>query len=191
MQHIMIDLETMGSTPTAAIVSIGAVAFDLESGELGKQFYKRVDLKSSVENGGTIDASTVQWWLRRDAAARSEIVADDAVNIRQALGELGCFILRNSPHPDAYLWARGTDFDFPILTSAMARIDLSPVWKYRNTRDVRTIEHAAISAGMDPRNAIPFEGDKHNALHDAIHQAKTVIHIWQALIKPHQPEQQL
>lgn len=190
MQHIMLDLETMDNKPTAAIVAIGAVVFDLDSGTLGKRFYQRVRLKDSQKHGGTIGADTVKWWLRQSAEARSEIATDDAVHIRQALGEMGCFILRNSPHPDAFIWAKGTDFDIPIITSAMDRIDLMPTWKFWNTRDVRTFEHAARDAGMDLRTAVPFDGEKHNALDDAIHQAKTVIHIWQQLMAPHRQSQQ-
>lgn len=190
MQHIMIDLETMDKPPAAAIVAIAAVAFDPEEGVIGKQFYQRINLESSAEHGGTIGADTVKWWLRQPAEARSEIISDDAVDVKRAIGELGCFILRNSQHPDAYIWARGTDFDITILTSAIARVGITPTWKFWNVRDVRTLEHAAIAAGMDPQTVVAFEGQKHHALHDAIHQAKTVIHIWQTLIKPHQQEQQ-
>ncbi len=32
---IMLDLETMGTGPNAAIVAIGAVAFDLQAGTIG------------------------------------------------------------------------------------------------------------------------------------------------------------
>ncbi|WP_436882821.1 3'-5' exonuclease [Enterobacter asburiae] len=188
MQHIMIDLETMDEPPAAAIVAIAAVAFDPEEGVIGKQFYQRVNLESSVRHGGTIGAETVKWWMRQPAEARSEIVSDDAVDIKRAIGELGCFILRNSQHPDAILWARRTDFDIPIITSAMERIDITPTWKFWNVRDVRTLEHAAIAAGMDPRTSVTFEGQRHHAMNDAIHQAKIVIHIWQTLIKPHQQE---
>lgn len=35
MKHVMLDLETMGNGPRAAIVSIGAVFFDPLTGELG------------------------------------------------------------------------------------------------------------------------------------------------------------
>ncbi|WP_337049237.1 3'-5' exonuclease [Serratia fonticola] len=189
MQHIMLNLETMDKTPTAAIVAIGAVVFDFDTGALGNRFYQRVDLKSSQQCGGTIGADTVKWWLRRSVEARSEITTDDAVHIRQALGELGCFILRNSPHSDNFIWAKGTDFDIPIIISAMDRIGLMPTWRFRNIRDVATLEHTARDVGMDLRTAVPFEGEKHNALHGAIHQARTVIHIWQQLMAPHRQSQ--
>lgn len=70
---VMLDLETMGQGPDAAIVAIGAVSFDLEAGKLGSEFYTVVDLTSSVEAGGKMDPSTVLWWLQQSEQARSEL----------------------------------------------------------------------------------------------------------------------
>ena len=73
-QHVMLDLETMGTGPTAAITAIGAVAFSVEAG-ITDTFYKKVDLESSVRNGGTMDPGTVIWWLGQSDAARKEMAA--------------------------------------------------------------------------------------------------------------------
>lgn len=35
MQHLMLDLETMGKKPNAPIVAIGAVLFSPRTGEIG------------------------------------------------------------------------------------------------------------------------------------------------------------
>ncbi|TXE33228.1 3'-5' exoribonuclease [Serratia marcescens] len=193
MQHIMLDLETMDKTPTAAIAAIGAVAFDLTTGTLGKQFYQRVDIESSQQRGGTIGADTVKWWLRQPAEARSEVVADNAVSIEYALHEFACFITRNTPYqllspptrnPQVRIWAQGTDFDLPIITSAMQRINMQVPWDYWSVSDARTITTAAKEHGIDLL-AVPFVGEKHHALDDAIHQAKTVMYIWNLLFAPH------
>ncbi|EAW9850355.1 3'-5' exoribonuclease, partial [Salmonella enterica subsp. enterica serovar Kentucky] len=37
--------------------------------------------------------------------------------------------------------------------------------------------------GFDPKRDMPFEGTRHNALDDAIHQAKYVSAIWKKLAK--------
>lgn len=188
MQHIMLDLETMDNKPTAAIAAIGAVAFDLTTGTLGKQFYRRVDIESSQQFGGTIGANTVKWWLRQSATARSEITTNDTTALPSALNEFACFITRNTPYQllspatrnsQVRIWAQGTDFDLPIITSAMQRINMPVPWDYWNVSDARTITTAAKDYGIDLRTAVPFEGEKHHALNDAIHQAKTVMHIWQ------------
>lgn len=49
MNNLMIDLETMGKKPNAPIVSIGAVFFNPQSGELGPEFYAVVSLESAME----------------------------------------------------------------------------------------------------------------------------------------------
>ncbi|EIP70379.1 hypothetical protein ECEC1734_1001, partial [Escherichia coli EC1734] len=59
----------------------------------------------------------------------------------------------------------------------------SPVpWRYYNDRDVRTIVELGKAIDFDARTAIPFEGERHNALDDARYQAKYVSVIWQKLI---------
>ncbi|EIO6840844.1 3'-5' exoribonuclease, partial [Escherichia coli] len=41
--HLMIDLETMGKNPDAPIISIGAIFFDPQTGEMGPEFSKTID----------------------------------------------------------------------------------------------------------------------------------------------------
>lgn len=58
MLDVMLDLETMGNGPRAAIVAIGAVEFDPKTRTVGDRFYQTVDLATAVKMGGEIDAST-------------------------------------------------------------------------------------------------------------------------------------
>ena len=48
MNDVMLDLETMGTGPDAAIVAIGAIAFDVHTRTIGPSFYIPVELRSSV-----------------------------------------------------------------------------------------------------------------------------------------------
>lgn len=45
MNNLMIDLETMGKNKDAPIVSIGAVFFTPETGDIGQEFYTVVSPK--------------------------------------------------------------------------------------------------------------------------------------------------
>jgi len=57
-----------------------------------------------------------------------------------------------------------------------------------NDRDVRTIvDLGRALLGFDPKKDMPFTGERHNALDDAIHQAKYVSAIYQALAVNAQP----
>ncbi|EGF1567842.1 RecE family exodeoxyribonuclease, partial [Escherichia coli] len=58
--HLMIDLETMGKNPDAPIISIGAIFFDPQTGDMGPEFSKTIDLDTA---GGVIDRDTMKWWL--------------------------------------------------------------------------------------------------------------------------------
>ena len=76
VNNVMLDLETMGLGPNAAIIAIGAVMFDPETMQLGSEFYRIINLESAVAAGGIMDAGTVMWWLEQGAAARAELTSD-------------------------------------------------------------------------------------------------------------------
>ncbi|ELF1404681.1 3'-5' exoribonuclease, partial [Escherichia coli] len=44
--HLMIDIETMGKNPDAPIISIGAIFFDPQTGDMGPEFSKTIDLET-------------------------------------------------------------------------------------------------------------------------------------------------
>ncbi|EOZ6035865.1 RecE family exodeoxyribonuclease, partial [Shigella boydii] len=64
--HLMIDLETMGKNPDAPIISIGAIFFDPQTGDMGPEFSKTIDLETA---GGVIDRDTIKWWLKQSREA--------------------------------------------------------------------------------------------------------------------------
>ncbi|MEQ5184100.1 3'-5' exonuclease [Providencia alcalifaciens] len=181
-KHLMVDLETMSNKGNAAIVSIGAVAFEPSTGEIGPTFYQVVDLKSCERAGLHINADTVLWWMKQSSEARAAIIADgDELPI--ALISLGVFSLEVLTD-DVQVWGNGVDFDNVILRNAYDAVGLDPFWKHWNNRCVRTIVELGRNAGIDPKKTLQFEGEQHNALADAIHQAKYVSIIHQHLIKP-------
>lgn len=191
--HVMVDLETMGKKHNAPIVAIGAVVFDPATGSIGESFYKVVCLESSVNWGAVIDPSTVIWWLKQSSEARSAIVNDDAIPLLDALLQFREFVSDNvaggSKKPQ--VWGNGASFDNSILRSSYDCIAEDYPWEYWNDRDVRTMVELGQAIGFDPKTTIPFEGDRHNALADAIHQARYVSAIWQRIISGNQVLQKL
>ncbi len=73
----------------------------------------------------------------------------------------------------------GANFDNTILRRSYERQGIPCPWRYYNDRDVRTIVELGKAIDFDARTAIPFEGERHNALDDARYQAKYVSVIWQ------------
>lgn len=162
--HIVIDLETMGIGTNAAIVAIGAVR--IERGQHTAEFYRTVDLASSIAAGGTTDASTINWWLKQSPEARAEI---DGSQQPDTLGDillsLSDFIqARHEPR----LWGNGATFDLRILGEAYDAFHEPRPWDFRLERDLRTI----LETYPEARKVGEFYGIRHHALADACHEAK-------------------
>nr|WP_311244651.1 3'-5' exoribonuclease [Escherichia coli] len=176
--HLMIDLETMGKNPDAPIISIGAIFFDPQTGDVGPEFSKTIDLETA---GGVIDRDTIKWWLKQSREAQSAIMTDE-IPLDDALLQLREFIDENSGEFFVQVWGNGANFDNTILRRSYERQGITCPWRYYNDRDVRTIVELGKAIDFDARTAIPFEGERHNALDDARYQAKYVSAIWQKLI---------
>ncbi|ELX3937690.1 3'-5' exoribonuclease [Escherichia coli] len=176
--HLMIDLETMGKNPDAPIISIGAIFFDPQTGDMGPEFSKTIDLETA---GGVIDRDTIKWWLKQSREAQSAIMTDE-IPLDDALLQLREFIDENSGEFFVQVWGNGANFDNTILRRSYERQGIPCPWRYYNDRDVRTIVELGKAIDFDARTAIPFEGERHNALDDARYQAKYVSVIWQKLI---------
>ncbi|EEW1523564.1 3'-5' exoribonuclease domain-containing protein [Escherichia coli] len=176
--HLMIDLETMGKNPDAPIISIGAIFFNPQTGDMGPEFSKTIDLETA---GGVIDRDTIKWWLKQSREAQSAIMTDE-IPLDDALLQLREFIDENSGEFFVQVWGNGANFDNTILRRSYERQGIPCPWRYYNDRDVRTIVELGKAIDFDARTAIPFEGERHNALDDARYQAKYVSAIWQKLI---------
>ncbi|CTW35098.1 TPA: 3'-5' exoribonuclease [Escherichia coli] len=176
--HLMIDLETMGKNPDAPIISIGAIFFDPQTGDMGPEFSKTIDLETA---GGVIDRDTIKWWLKQSREAQSAIMTDE-IPLDDALLQLREFIDENSGEFFVQVWGNGATFDNVILRRSYERQGIPCPWRYTNDRDVRTMVALGLVMDFDARTTIPFEGERHNALNDARYQAKYVSAIWQKLL---------
>ena len=162
----MLDLETMGNGPDAAITAIGAVYFDIGTGRLGETFYEVVDLESSVDNGGRMDPSTVLWWMRQDGAAR-RMYEVPGITIREALDLFAAFCRKADE--DVEVWGNGAAFDNVILRSTYTRAGHPCPWPFWADRCYRTMR------AMLPQIDVERSGTHHNALDDATTQARVLV----------------
>jgi len=163
--HIMVDLETMGSTPGCAIASIGAVVFDPLQPVTGATFYRLVDLATCKSAGLTFDPDTIVWWLKQSAEARSELTGGGGVHIGQALQDFGQWWREQDGR---FIWGHGANFDEPVLGAAYRALHISPPWDFWNARCTRTVYDLA---DVKPDRAA---GTHHKAVDDAVAQALAV-----------------
>ena len=174
MVEIMLGLETMGTGPNAAIAQIGAVAFDTEKQVVLEKLQVYVDLESSVRQGGEMDVSTILWWLLQGDSARAAF--DPLLYRTRSIGEALCLftelVLRHEPEEGAGVpvWGNGASFDNVILRQAYKRAGMVAPWHFWQDRCYRTIR-----GELPGHPKIEFEGIKHLAVADAMHQARQLM----------------
>jgi len=163
---VMLDIETLGTKPGCVVLTVGAVAFDFETGEELASFYKPISITNSQSLGLGIDASTLGWWLEQDQAAiTAAMKAPDKVPLKTAAAEFHEWFSTNC---NGNIWAQGMDFDMPIWGFAMEAADVERPWKFWTCRDTRT----AYQVCNFDTATVEREGTYHNALDDARHQVR-------------------
>ena len=122
------------------------------------------------------------WWLEQSEQARAEITQGEGCLLVDTLYDFTQWIEQIENYKQRKVWGNGAGFDCVILANAFKSAGIPTPWPHWNDRDVRTVVDLGRSIkGINPKYDMPFEGTKHNALDDAIHQAKYVSAIYQAL----------
>jgi hypothetical protein len=171
---VMLDLETLGTLPTAPVVSVGACCFDVKSKTIGRTFYMPVRLESAQLAHASV--GTLQWWLKQSEQARAVFSQPGAMTLPYVLAGFRDFLCRTGPAmrgqaTDVRVWGNGADFDNAILANAYGEDQLP--WRFFNSRCYRTAINLLDEARRwrIDRSA----GTHHNALDDAIAQARHLI----------------
>lgn len=170
MKHLMIDIETLGVTPFSAVLSVAAVKFDPATGEIGDSFYVNIDRDSSVALGLMVDEKVEEWWTAPARAEAWQRMQDERVSAERAAEAFCDWFRRNCDFENTIVWSHGAAFDFPILESYLRIAGQSVPWNFRNIRDDRTL---FAVADVDFAS-LPKEGTYHDAMSDAVNQAKAV-----------------
>lgn len=161
---ISVDLETVSTRPDAAIVSIGAVCFDRATGELGPEFHIACDWKADATDH--VHQGTLEWWRHQEP---NDVVFSNTVErvpLAKALRDFTCFF-REHCYTLTFLWQRG-NMDQQWLDAAFERSAMDTPWNYAQWMDQRTL-------CRELKGEVPFQGNRHDALDDAKHQARCIL----------------
>lgn len=178
--HVMIDLETVGTIPGSAIVSIGAVIFDPRYATItDKTFYSECDYANQQDDGLTVDESTLAWWEDQSPQVREALLGLD--DLKESLLDLSKWLPR-----DCKVWGNGATFDITMLEHCYRLYKLPIPWKFWNVRDCRTVKDMYECTRGGLQRGMGSLRDKkhvhHNALGDAQHQAKEINRMWNLLV---------
>lgn len=161
----MLDLETLGTIPGSAVISIGAVQFDL-AGNLGKTFQQNIRATSCREVGLVEDPATHEWWAKQSEDARQRVLKD-RVSVTEAAAKFHTWFIGCKAE---FVWGNGATFDVTLWEAVCRKMGVSAPWKFWNVRDMRTVIHLC---DLDVRT-MNRVGVHHDALDDAKFQVKCV-----------------
>ncbi len=163
MLDITIDFETCSLCPTAAVMSIGAVAWrrdNLYSPFYNLKGYKQdpasvfschIDLRSMFINGFAFDEKTAEWWKAKTDEAKASLLSSDSYDLPcrpidvavKDLFEWMQDFKKEQYEQDICLWAQGSDFDIAILRNICYKFGIEVPVHYTNFRDHRTFIYEA------------------------------------------------
>lgn len=166
MQDVMVDCETLGTIADSVIMSIGAVRFDLDSDQIDDAgFYASISIDSNIEWKRRVQEDTLLWWLKQPLAAQS-VFHEPKQTLESALIELSDWFDGDGVR----VWSNGADFDVAMLAHAFKQVGVEVPWRFWNVRCVRTYKNLPQAKTV----SVKREGTHHNALADAVYQAKLV-----------------
>jgi exodeoxyribonuclease VIII len=169
-KHLMVDMETMAVSPTAVVLSLGAVHFDPYGTGHSDSIYFKIDIDDQDALGREVDPSTIEWWSKQDPAVMEEAFSpDNRIPLVDAMNQFHKFAWGCSA-----FWSHGATFDLVILENIYRQLNKPLPWNYWQLRDTRTL----FDLGHDPE--MP-QGSKHDALQDAIRQAVGVQNVYRKL----------
>jgi len=166
----MLDLETLGREPSAIILSIGLAVIDGDKITDKCQWFP--SLADQQTRGRTTGTSTILWWAEH--LKRGNETSAFLPDYTRETPYVVIADIRELLTTADEVWCNGTDFDLPILKDFFSMWGAGwPVdyWKHRDFRTLKNLPACRpIYEGLKPGHGKP-----HDALEDALFQAKVLI----------------
>lgn len=175
--HIMIDIESLDTSPNCVILTIGAVRFDPK----GMGVVEKLELRPLIEEqtekyNRVINEDTLRWWSGQSEEALDEAMGDwGRISFRECMETLYKFCWNRRA-----IWSNGAGFDIVAMESAWRNLDSRIPWPYYTVRDTRTLYEIA---GVNLKDKKYGTKTTHKAVEDAEHQAIVVQDAYRNLIK--------
>lgn len=180
LKHIVFDTETLGIRENAIVLSIGAVAFEMEPGTKNDYdryildgFHVKFSIKDQLHTWKrSVDEGTVEWWKGQSEEAKKILKpSPNDVTMAEGLTQLNDWIKSIDGYKwnSSYVWSRGTYFDFPKMESMYHQAGVKCGFNTWKIRDVRT--YIDILTGVDNGKYDPDRQPENFIAHDALHDA--------------------
>jgi len=160
--HVMLDIETLATTPDAVVMSVGVVKFDPHTGTPYNKTLWRPDIDEQTERDRHISDSTLEWWAKQPDHIQEDAFSDQGrIPVTEFMKELNRYCVGMDK-----IWCQGPQFDMLILENLYIQWGHHFGWQFWQVMDCRTLFQLMP---VDPRKAI--QQDLHSADADAYYQA--------------------
>jgi len=163
---IMIDIESLDTSPYCVILTIGAVRFDPK----GTGVVERLELRPTIEDqtevyNRVINDDTIRWWSTQNPAALDEAMGEQGrESFKECMEKLYKFCWNRRA-----VWSNGASFDCVVMETAWQQLDMRIPWPFYTVRDTRTLYEVAGVKLKDGGHVT-----SHKAVEDAERQAIVV-----------------
>ena len=172
---IMIDMETLDTSPFCAILTIGAVRFDPK----GTGVVERLELRPTLEDqtdiyNRKVNDDTLRWWGEQSPEAIEEALGErDRTSFSECMERLYKFCWNRRA-----VWSNGAAFDVVVAETAFEQLGMRIPWPFYTVRDTRTLYEIAGVKLKDGGHVTT-----HKAVEDAERQAIVVQQAYMKLMK--------
>lgn len=182
-RHIVADLETLDTQPSAVILTAGLIAVEISDGGVTvlSRWYRHLEFFFQQDQPGrTQSASTWEWWGKQsDLAIWQAFEQRPRLSLWLAMHSLAAW-LELHPYP---IWGNGSDFDNATLQDAFKQCGLR--WPYWRNRCLRSTKGLVQQLAPDVKlPEFPEHLTPHVAIDDAEHEAHLLAALLRALAEP-------
>ena len=171
---LMLDWETLDTAPTAQVIAVGAVTFELGDPDAPtKEYYSRISTVGQENRSVSID--TIAWWNNQSDIARAHSFdgrdSSELPNLSQVVQDLRNFIVSTGAE---YIMGNGNMFDCNIFRDICGRANVPYPVSYWADLDLRTAKIMLKGEKIPwPQDLLP-----HHALDDAKYQVLNIQNWW-------------
>lgn len=169
-RDLMIDIETLDTSPKAVVLSVGLVRFNPVSRDVAEAVQIVLDLDEQLQLGRVINPNTLRWWVSPDPKVPNKLevfrnqIAPEGAPPKALITALTT--IHDVAERAHRVWGNGVGFDNTILHSLANDVIGDPVWNYWKDRCFRTFART-----FDPDAKFRRNSADHDALSDAKLQA--------------------
>lgn len=162
MQHLMMDIETLGKRTGCVVLSVALARCSDEA-----RAVVNLNIRQQEQRGLHVDQGTVKWWDQFPDVFSH--VTKNAIDVVPALIWAAEWIKGATGGEDFLIWSHGASFDLPIMTELYRVFGVDCPWQHWQMRCTRTLYDLAV-VNLKKHAIEP----KHDPMNDVLAQVRAL-----------------